>query len=74
VGDAAGVEVVVDDRTVSLGVKVADAELIGFPTCVIVGRGLAGGTVEVRDRGVSTKQDVPVAEAVGVILDAWDRG
>jgi len=68
--DAAGVEVVVDDRSVSPGVKFADAELIGFPTSVIVGRGLANGTVEVRDRASGASVDVPVEEAVGAILDA----
>jgi len=47
---AAGAEVVLDDRNVSPGVKFADAELLGFPTSVIVGRGLKEGVVEVRDR------------------------
>ena len=47
-----GVTVLLDDRTgkVSPGVKFKDAELIGVPTIVVVGRGLADGVVEVKDR------------------------
>ncbi|GAB3906507.1 proline--tRNA ligase [Kibdelosporangium lantanae] len=48
--DAAGVTVLLDDRTASPGVKFADAELVGVPTIVVVGRGLAKGLVEVKDR------------------------
>ena len=49
--DAAGVRVLFDDRRgVSPGVKFKDAELIGVPTIVVVGKGLAEGVVEVRDR------------------------
>jgi prolyl-tRNA synthetase len=62
--DAAGVEVMLDDREASPGVKFADAELIGVPTIVVVGRGLASGVVEVRDRASGERSDVPVAEAV----------
>ncbi|MBN9611824.1 MAG: proline--tRNA ligase [Actinobacteria bacterium 69-20] len=62
--DAAGVEVMLDDREASPGVKFADAELIGVPTIVVVGRGLATGVVEVRDRASGERSDVPVAEAV----------
>ncbi len=60
----AGVEVLYDDRPkVSPGVKFADAELIGVPTIVVVGRNLADGVVEVRDRAGGTRDEVPVAEA-----------
>jgi len=63
--DARGVTVLFDDRVgkVSPGVKFKDAELIGVPTIVTVGRGLADGVVEVRDRASGERQDVPVAEA-----------
>jgi len=64
-----GVDVVLDDRNVSPGVKFADAELIGFPTSVIVGRGLKDGEIEVRDRALGTSRAVPVDDAVAVILD-----
>ncbi len=43
--------------------KFKDAELIGVPTIVTVGRGLADGVVEVRDRASGEREDVPVAEA-----------
>ena len=63
--EAAGVRVLYDDRArVSPGVKFADAELIGVPTIVVVGRNLAEGTVEVRDRATGERGDVAVADAV----------
>ncbi|WP_172836260.1 proline--tRNA ligase [Microlunatus soli] len=58
-----GVSVLLDDRKASTGVKFADAELIGVPTIVVVGKGLADGVVEVRDRRTGERQDLPVAEA-----------
>jgi prolyl-tRNA synthetase len=67
---AAGVSVVYDDRArVSPGVKFADAELIGVPTIAVVGKGLAGGTVEVRDRATGERRDVPVDEVVGRLVE-----
>ncbi len=61
--DAAGIDVLLDDRQASPGVKFADAELLGMPTVVVVGRGLADGLVEVRDRKTGQRADVPVATA-----------
>jgi prolyl-tRNA synthetase len=61
---ARGLSVLYDDREkVSPGVKFKDAELIGVPTIVTVGRGLADGVVEVKDRRTGDRHDVPVAEA-----------
>jgi prolyl-tRNA synthetase len=63
--EAAGRDVVYDDRPkVSPGVKFGDAELIGVPTIVIVGRGAAEGVVEVWDRRSGDRESVPAAEAV----------
>ncbi len=64
--DKAGVEVIFDDRTgkVSPGVKFKDAELIGVPTIVVVGKGLAEGVVEVKDRRTGERQDVPAEQVV----------
>ena len=63
--DSRGVRVLLDDRTnVSPGVKFKDAELIGVPTIVIVGKGLADGVVEVRDRASGDKSSIPVADIV----------
>ena len=64
-----GLEVVLDDRNgVSPGVKFKDAELIGIPTVVVVGKSLADGNVEVRDRHAGTNQPVPVGDAVAHVL------
>ena len=61
--DAAGIDVLLDDRKASPGVKFADAELLGIPTTVIVGRGLADGVLELRDRGSGERGDLPVEGA-----------
>jgi prolyl-tRNA synthetase len=67
---AAGVRVLYDDRAeVSAGVKLKDAELIGVPTIVIVGKGLAEGTIEVRDRRTGGTEIVPAAEAARYLTD-----
>lgn len=64
----AGLRVLVDDRpNVSAGVKFTDAELIGIPRAVVVGRRLAEGWVEVRNRRSQERTDVPRADVVGVI-------
>ncbi len=64
----AGVRVLVDDRpNVSAGVKFTDAELIGVPWAVVVGRRLAEGWVEVRERRTQKRKDVPLDDVVGVI-------
>jgi prolyl-tRNA synthetase len=64
----AGLDVLFDDRTASPGVKFADAELVGVPTIVVVGRGLAAGVVEVKDRAGGERQDVPVDEVVSTLV------
>src|SRR5262249_15298416 len=62
--DAAGVRVLFDDRGGrSPGGQVKDAELIGVPTIVVVGKGLTEGVVEVRDRATGERENVAVAEA-----------
>jgi prolyl-tRNA synthetase len=66
--EAAGLRVLLDDRRgPSAGVKFKDAELIGVPTIVTVGRGLAQGVVEVKDRATGERRDVPLAEAVAAL-------
>ncbi len=61
----AGLEVLLDDRKASPGVKFADAELLGMPTTLTVGRGLANGVVEVTDRASGERREVPVDDVVG---------
>jgi prolyl-tRNA synthetase len=64
-----GVNVLYDDRPkVSPGVKFKDAEMIGVPTIVVVGRNLADGTVEVRDRRSGDREEVPVDEVVNHLV------
>ena len=54
-----------DDRVgVSPGIKFNDAELIGVPTIVVVGRGLVDGVVEVKDRRSGDRRDVTIDKAV----------
>ena len=62
--DAAGLRVLLDDRKASPGVKFTDAEVMGMPTAVVIGRGLADGLVEVRDRASGERLEVPIREAV----------
>ncbi len=70
-----GVDVLFDDRPqVSPGVKFKDAELIGVPTIVVVGRGLADGTVEVRDRATGEREHVAVERAAGRITELVRSG
>ncbi|MHA7287480.1 proline--tRNA ligase [Arthrobacter sp. MDT3-44] len=71
--EAAGLAVLYDDRPkVSPGVKFGDAELIGVPTIVVVGRGLADGVLEVKDRRTGEAQNVPVAEAAALLRGLAD--
>ncbi|WP_349827627.1 proline--tRNA ligase [Brevibacterium litoralis] len=68
-----GLTVLLDDRKkASPGVKFGDAELLGIPTVLVVGRGLAEGTVELRDRATGESTDLPVDEAVERTLAAVD--
>ena len=63
--EAAGVSVMLDDRRgTSPGVKFKDAELIGNPVIVVVGKSLEQGNVEVRVRKSGDKQEVSLASAV----------
>ena len=63
--EAAGVRVLFDDRYgVSPGVKFKDSELLGVPTIVVVGKGLANGVIEIKDRRSGSRREVAVAEAV----------
>ncbi len=62
--EAQGLSVLYDDRPkVSPGVKFKDAELIGVPTIVIVGKGLANGVIEIKDRRTGERREVPIDSA-----------
>ncbi|MEU4840118.1 proline--tRNA ligase [Nocardia testacea] len=65
---AQGLDVLFDDRTASPGVKFKDAELLGMPYVLVIGRGWAEGKVELRDRFTGEAQDVPAESAVEAVL------
>jgi prolyl-tRNA synthetase len=66
---ARGIEVLYDDRKgVSPGVKFKDSELIGVPTIVVIGRGLADGTVEIKDRASGERREVAVDGIVDAVV------
>ncbi len=67
--EANGLRVLVDDRKgVSPGVKFNDSELIGVPLVVVVGKKLADGQIEVKDRASGVRRDVELNEAVAAIV------
>lgn len=63
--DRLGIDVLLDDRTASPGVKFKDAELLGVPWIVVVGRGWADGVVELRNRFSGETREVSVDGANG---------
>ena len=65
---AAGLEVLLDDRKASPGVKFTDAEVLGMPTTVVVGRGLVDGLVEVRDRASGERTECRAADAAEQLI------
>jgi prolyl-tRNA synthetase len=72
---AAGMRVLYDDRRgASPGVKFKDAELIGVPTIVVVGRGLAEGVVEVKDRRTGERENVALSDVVARLAATDERG
>jgi prolyl-tRNA synthetase len=68
--DRLGIEVLLDDRGASPGVKFKDAELLGVPSIVVVGRGWANGVVELRNRFSGESREVPVDSAATGIAAA----
>lgn len=68
--DRLGVDVLFDDRKASPGVKFKDAELLGVPWIVVVGRGWADGVVELRDRISGDKQEIPADGAAAAVSAA----
>ncbi|BCW93649.1 prolyl-tRNA synthetase [Thermoanaerobaculum aquaticum] len=72
---AAGVEVLYDDRDERGGVKFKDADLIGFPVRVVVGKkGVEQGRVEISLRRDKSRRAVGIAEACGTVREILARG
>ena len=64
-----GVEALLDDRDARAGVKFADAELIGVPWRITVGRALADGVVELTDRATGETERVPIDAAASRLAE-----
>lgn len=62
--DKVGVDVLLDDRQASPGVKFKDAELLGVPWIVVVGRGWADGRVELRNRFSGETSELAVGDSL----------
>jgi prolyl-tRNA synthetase len=67
--DRLGIDVLFDDRKASPGVKFKDAELLGVPWIVVVGRSWADGVVELRNRFTGETDEVAVDTAASVIAE-----
>jgi prolyl-tRNA synthetase len=65
--DAAGLDVLLDDRDERAGVKFKDADLVGIPYRINVGKKAAAGQVELVTRATSTSVDVALNEAVALV-------
>jgi prolyl-tRNA synthetase len=65
---AAGVDVLLDDRSERAGVKFKDSELLGIPWRVVVGRGAAEGQVELVQRSTGAKQDLAADQLEATLL------
>src|SRR4051794_15083728 len=63
----AGMRVLLDDRNASAGEKFADADLLGMPTIVVVGKALVDGQVEVKERRTGERSRVAVTELVATL-------
>ena len=65
-----GLDVVLDDREETAGVKFADADLIGYPVQVVVGkRGVEAGTVDLKLRATGERSQAPLPDAAGAVVD-----
>ncbi len=71
--NSAGVKTMLDDRPERFGPKIADFELVGFPVCVIVGKKLKDGKVEVRDRKTGEKFEVEKDMALEKVMEIINR-
>jgi prolyl-tRNA synthetase len=66
--EASGITVMLDDRRdPSAGVKFKDAELIGIPVIIVVGKSLADGKIELRNRKSGEKSEVAVGDAISAV-------
>ena len=70
--EAAGHSCLLDDRNISAGIKLAEADLLGLPFRIVVGpKGLARGMVEVTNRATGDLRDIPVGTDLNQALGDW---
>jgi prolyl-tRNA synthetase len=67
--DSAGLDVLLDDRDERAGVKFKDADLVGIPFRINVGKKAAGGVVELVTRATATSVDVPIAGTLALVKE-----
>jgi len=67
--EAAGLDVLLDDRDERAGVKFKDADLVGIPYRINVGKKAAGGIVELVTRATSTSVDVGLTDVVALVKE-----
>jgi prolyl-tRNA synthetase len=65
--EAAGLDVLLDDRDERAGVKFKDADLVGIPNRINVGKKVAGGQVELVTRATATSVDVALGDVVALV-------
>ena len=67
---SSGVEVLLDDRDAGAGEKLTDAELVGCPLRVVIGRrGLAEGKLEAQERRTGAEHEIPLADAAQAVRE-----
>jgi prolyl-tRNA synthetase len=67
--EAAGIDVLLDDRDERAGVKFKDADLVGIPYRINVGKKVAEGKVELVTRAAAASEDVQLSEITAILLD-----
>lgn len=71
--NASGIETVLDDRNERAGFKFKDADLIGFPLKIVVGKGAADGIVEIKNRATGESVEVKVGEVVSFVKEFLEK-
>ena len=69
---AIGFDVLLDDRKERAGVKFSDADLIGLPIRITVGRGISEGLVEVKVRQTGETQEVALADLMTFVQEKYE--
>lgn len=67
------VEVLTDERPLSPGIKFNDADLVGLPVQVVLGKKLAGGMIDLKIRHTGERRDVAADDAVGGVIRALEE-